>query len=145
MCDVRRRTNAVFAEHFILKKKAINELESEIPRLTKFIVFNISIPVSEVIVQKRPIAIDEDDAAVGTTDKRMFIDSNGAPLGHKSCRKLLKPAIVAMCGPNFHKHFVNSTSPLMSQYLTSKVIDRIANSERMPWYSIINFNIMFCR
>ncbi|GBM21372.1 Bone morphogenetic protein receptor type-2, partial [Araneus ventricosus] len=25
--------------------------------------------------------------------------------------------------------FVNSTSPLMSQYLTSKVIDRIANSE----------------
>ncbi|GBO19374.1 hypothetical protein AVEN_249296-1 [Araneus ventricosus] len=28
--------------------------------------------------------------------------------------------------------FVNSTSPLMSQYLTSKVIDRIANSECMP-------------
>ncbi|GBN03817.1 hypothetical protein AVEN_203399-1 [Araneus ventricosus] len=111
----------------------------------KFIVFNVSIPVPEVIceslgsiidkvVQKGPTAIDGDDAAVGTTDKRMFIYSNGAPPGHKSDRKLLKAANVAMYGPNFHKHFVNSTSPLMSQYLTSKVIDRIANSECMPWF-----------
>ncbi|GBL87025.1 hypothetical protein AVEN_218732-1 [Araneus ventricosus] len=30
--------------------------------------------------------------------------------------------------------FVNSTSPLMSQYPTSKVIDRIAISECMPWF-----------
>ncbi|GBO13676.1 hypothetical protein AVEN_211774-1, partial [Araneus ventricosus] len=90
-----------------LKKKAINELASEIPRLMKFIVFNISIPVSEVIceswgstidkiVRKRPTAIDGDDAAVGTIDKRMFIYPNGAPPGHKSVRKLLKAAIVAM-------------------------------------------------
>ncbi|GBO19356.1 hypothetical protein AVEN_224058-1 [Araneus ventricosus] len=100
-------------------------LESEIPRLTKFIAFNISIPVSEVIceswrstidkiVQTGPTAIDGDDAAVGTTDKRMFIYSSGAPPSHKSVRKLLKALIVAMCGPNFHKHFVDSTSPLMS-------------------------------
>ncbi|GBO09953.1 hypothetical protein AVEN_19047-1 [Araneus ventricosus] len=111
----------------------------------RFIVFNISIPVSEAIceswrpaidkiVQERPTEIDGDDAAVGTTGKRMFIYSNGAPPGHKSVRNLLKAAIVAMYGPNFHKHFVNSTSPLMSQYLTSKVIDRIANSECMPWF-----------
>ncbi|GBN92499.1 hypothetical protein AVEN_247051-1 [Araneus ventricosus] len=86
------------------------------------------------IVQKRPTAIDGDDAAVGTTDKRMFIYSNGAPPGHKAVRKLLKAAIATMYGPNFHKHFVNSTSPLMSQYLTSTVIDRIANSECMPWF-----------
>ncbi|GBM33816.1 hypothetical protein AVEN_222934-1, partial [Araneus ventricosus] len=87
------------------------------------------------IVQKRPTAIDGDDAAVGTTDKRMFIYSIGAaPPGHKSVRKLLKAAIVAMYGPNFHKHFVNSTSPLMSRYLTSKVIHRIANSECMPLF-----------
>ncbi|GBM54704.1 hypothetical protein AVEN_13052-1 [Araneus ventricosus] len=108
----------------------------------KFIVFNISIPLSEAIceswgstidkiVQKRPTTIDGDDAAVGTTDERMFIFSNGAPPGYKSVRKLLKAAIVAMYWPNFHKHFVNSTSPLMSQYLTSKVIDRIANSKCM--------------
>ncbi|GBL77043.1 hypothetical protein AVEN_12694-1 [Araneus ventricosus] len=79
----------------------------------KFIVFNISIPVLEVIceswgstidkiVQKRSNAIDGDDAAFGTIDKRMFIYSNGAPPGHKSVRKLLKAAIVAMYGPNFH-------------------------------------------
>ncbi|GBO36288.1 hypothetical protein AVEN_195915-1 [Araneus ventricosus] len=86
------------------------------------------------IVQKRPTTIDRDDAAVGTTDKRMFINSNGAPPGHKSVRKLLKGAIVTMYEPNFHKHFVNSTSPSMSQYLTSKVIDRIANSECIPWF-----------
>ncbi|GBM86166.1 hypothetical protein AVEN_48180-1 [Araneus ventricosus] len=108
-------------------------------------IFNISVPVLEVIceswgstidkiVQIRLAAIHGDDAAVGTTDKRMFIYSNDAPPGHKSIRKLLKAAIVAMYGPNFHKHFVNSTSPLMSQYLTSKVIDRIANSECMPWF-----------
>ncbi|GBL91941.1 hypothetical protein AVEN_172836-1 [Araneus ventricosus] len=30
--------------------------------------------------------------------------------------------------------FVNSTSLLMLQYLTSKVIDIIANSECMPWF-----------
>ncbi|GBM69588.1 Zinc finger protein 568 [Araneus ventricosus] len=83
--------------------------------------------------QKGPTAIDGDNAAVGTTDKRMFIYSNGAPPGHKSDRKLLKAAIVTMYEPNFHKHFVNSTSPLMLQSLTSKVIDRIANSECMPW------------
>ncbi|GBN84373.1 hypothetical protein AVEN_82125-1 [Araneus ventricosus] len=109
----------------------------------KFIVFNISNPVSEAIcesrgsiickfVQKRSTAIDGDDAAVGTTDKRMFIYSNGAPPGHTSVRKLLKAGIVAMYGPNCHKHFVNSTSPLMSQCLISKVIDTIANSECMP-------------
>ncbi|GBN28568.1 hypothetical protein AVEN_59822-1 [Araneus ventricosus] len=111
----------------------------------KFIVFNISVLVLEVIceywgstidkiVRKRPTAIDGDDAVGGTTDKIMFIYSNGAPPGNKSVRKLLKAAIVAMYGPNFHKRFVNSTSPLMSQYLTSKVIDRIANSECMPWF-----------
>ncbi|GBO39045.1 hypothetical protein AVEN_13174-1 [Araneus ventricosus] len=84
------------------------------------------------IVQKRPTAINGDDAAVATTDKRMFIYSNGAPPGNKSVRKLLKVAIVAMYGPNFHKHFVNITSPLMLQNPTSKVIDRIANPECMP-------------
>ncbi|GBN26782.1 hypothetical protein AVEN_270269-1 [Araneus ventricosus] len=84
------------------------------------------------IIKKRPTLIEGDEAAVRTTDNRMFIYSNGAPSGHKSVRKLLKAAIVAMYGPNFHKHFVNSTSPLMSQYPTSKVIDRIANSECMP-------------
>ncbi|GBM64852.1 hypothetical protein AVEN_243248-1 [Araneus ventricosus] len=109
----------------------------------KFIVFNISIHVLEVIceswgstidkiAQKRPTANDEDDTAVGTTDKRMFTYSNGAPPDHKFVRKLLKAAIVTMYGPNFHKHSVNSTSPLMLQYPTSKVIDRIANSECMP-------------
>ncbi|GBN66173.1 hypothetical protein AVEN_177701-1 [Araneus ventricosus] len=84
-----------------LERKAINELASEIPRLMKFIVFNISIPVLEVnceswgstidkIVQKRHTAVDGDGAAVGSTDKRMFIYSNGAPPGHKSVGKLLK-------------------------------------------------------
>ncbi|GBN03053.1 hypothetical protein AVEN_169992-1 [Araneus ventricosus] len=111
----------------------------------KFIVFNVSIPVSEAIceswgstidkiVQKRSTAIDGDDTSVGTTDKRMSIYSNGAPPGHNSVRNLLKAAIVAMYGPNFHKHFVNSTFPLISQYLTSKAIDRIANSECVPWF-----------
>ncbi|GBM51184.1 hypothetical protein AVEN_15096-1 [Araneus ventricosus] len=127
------------------KKRAINELESEIPRLMKLIVFNIYFPVSEVIceswgstidkiVQERPTTIDGDDAAIGTTDKRMFIYSNSAPPGHKSGRKLLKAPIVALYVPNFHKHFVNSTSPLIPQCPTSKVIDRIANSECMPWF-----------
>ncbi|GBM76360.1 hypothetical protein AVEN_36976-1 [Araneus ventricosus] len=113
---------------------------NKIPRLMKFIVFNISISVLEAIceswgstideiVQKRPTAIDRDDAAVGTTDKSMLIYSIGAPSGHKSVRNLSKASIVAMCGPNFHKHFANSTSPLMSQYPTSKVIHRIANYE----------------
>ncbi|GBN24976.1 hypothetical protein AVEN_227680-1 [Araneus ventricosus] len=111
----------------------------------KFTAFNIYIPELEAIcelwgstidkiVQKRPTAIDGDDAAVETTDKRIFIYSNGAPPGHKSVRKLLKAAIVSKYGPNFHKHFVNSTSPLILQYLTTKVIDRIANSECMPWF-----------
>ncbi|GBM66253.1 hypothetical protein AVEN_151669-1 [Araneus ventricosus] len=86
------------------------------------------------IVQKRSTAIDGDDTAVGTTDERMFIYFNGSPPGHKSVRKLLKGAIVTMLGPNFHKHFVNSTSASMSQYLTSKVIDRIANSECTPGF-----------
>ncbi|GBN33767.1 hypothetical protein AVEN_126846-1 [Araneus ventricosus] len=45
------------------------------------------------------------------------------------CRKVVKSSHCRNVGPNFHEHFVNSTSPLMSQYLTSKVIDRIANSD----------------
>ncbi|GBM69387.1 hypothetical protein AVEN_134422-1 [Araneus ventricosus] len=64
------------------------------------------------IVQKRSTAIEGDDTAVGTIDKRMFIYSNGAPPGHKSVGKLLKAAIVAMYRPKFHKHFANSTSPI---------------------------------
>ncbi|GBN95155.1 hypothetical protein AVEN_51134-1 [Araneus ventricosus] len=90
----------------------------------KFIVFNISIPVMDVIceswgstinkiVQKRPTAIDGDDAAIGrTTDKRMFAYSNGAPPGHKSVKKLLKAAIVAMYRSNFHKHFYKQYFPI---------------------------------
>ncbi|GBM53537.1 hypothetical protein AVEN_254431-1 [Araneus ventricosus] len=98
-------------------------LDERSPRLMKFIVFNISIPVMDVIceswgstinkiVQKRPTAIDGDDAAVGTTDKRMFAYSNGAPPGHKSVKKLLKVAIVALYGPNFHKHLCKQYFPI---------------------------------
>ncbi|GBM62297.1 hypothetical protein AVEN_113333-1 [Araneus ventricosus] len=110
----------------------------------KFIVFNISIPVSEVIsvnlrsANNRPNCsekthrTDGDDAAVGTTDKRMLLlISNGNSPGHKSARKLLN-GHCHKYEPNVYKHFVNSLSPLMSHVSDFKVIDRIANSECMP-------------
>ncbi|GBM72874.1 hypothetical protein AVEN_171655-1 [Araneus ventricosus] len=69
---------------FLSLTKANQELEAEIPKLMKFIIFNTCIPILEAIceswgstinkiVQKRPTASDGDDAAVGTTDKRMYL------------------------------------------------------------------------
>lgn len=54
--------------------------------------------------------------------KEYFYFSNVAPPGHKSQRKILKATLVFMYRQTFHKHFVNSTSVLIS-----KVVDKIRN------------------
>ncbi|GBN51570.1 hypothetical protein AVEN_83432-1 [Araneus ventricosus] len=54
-----RRKNGSFFLIKALLKKAINELESEIPKLMEFIAFNISIPVSEVICESWGSTIDK--------------------------------------------------------------------------------------
>ena len=100
----------------LLLRKAYNKLETEISNLMKFFIIVclfmfekkfLGLGESSVskIVWKRPIAVDGDDAAVGITDKRMFMYFNDIPPGHKLIRKLFKEAIIEMYGSKFFKTF----------------------------------------
>lgn len=79
-----------YFENKTMLKNAVNALKSEIPKLTSFLIKILSIPVSEAICEswgstidkyfsKRPNTADGNETTIGTTDKHMFIYTNGPP------------------------------------------------------------------
>ena len=102
----------------------------------KFIIFSTFIPASEAICESRELQLQKlyrKDLLrlMGMMQQleQLIKERLCIPPGHKSVRKLYKAANIEIYGPKFPKRVANSTSPLMSQYMNSKVIDIIANSE----------------
>lgn len=122
-------------------KRTLKLAVQELPHITKFLTFCISIPVSEAICEtwgsvinyvsdKRTRADDGSIDEIGTIDMRVFISLNGPPAGYKSVRKLLKTALIKKYGINFFTHFQNvSTSAPMQKSVKSKVVSRILEDD----------------